>query len=60
MIVIGLFLVKCQEAIVGFHDGRFIQVVMEMAMNHGSEDVRYNCLGIIGHLALNGKSKTPL
>ncbi|XP_065843575.1 uncharacterized protein [Oscarella lobularis] len=45
--------VKCQEAIVGFHDGRFIQVVMEMAMNHGSEDVRYNCLGIIGHLALN-------
>ena len=37
-------------------DGQFIQLVLEMSMSAESAELRYNCVGIVGHLALNGKN----
>jgi hypothetical protein len=37
-------------------DGQFIQCVLEMCVSAQNAELRYNCVGIVGHLALDGKS----
>jgi vacuolar protein 8 len=44
---------KCQERMASLRDGQFIQCVLEMCVSAQNAELRYNCVGIVGHLALD-------